>query len=171
MENALPPPIPAMQAGQATLARSPEQQQFDFWIGDWEVHDVQGKRLGHNRIAALLGGTVLQEHWDDGQGGSGTSLNAYQPAQRVWKQHWIDSTGGALDLEGGLEGASMVLKGPKEVARQGATVRWIERIAWTPLPDGRVRQLWDHSKDGGVTWSVVFDGYYRRVKNSPGSTR
>jgi len=155
--------LPALLTSQSLPPRSPEQQQFDFWLGDWEVLDGQGQRQGHNRIMPLLGGTVLQEHWDDGQGGTGTSLNAYLPAQRVWKQHWIDSKGGALDLEGGLEGASMVLKGVKE----GPKGRLIDRIIWTPLPDGRVRQLWDQSRDGGLTWKVTFDGYYSRVKAAP----
>jgi hypothetical protein len=30
------------------------------------------------------------------------------------------------------------------------------------LPDGRVRQHWETSKDGGATWTTAFDGYYRR---------
>lgn len=38
----------------------------------------------------------------------------------------------------------------------------IYRIRWTPLPDGRVRQLWASSADKGRTWSVAFDGTYRR---------
>lgn len=165
MSHALPIPLPAILAGPAVSARSPEQQQFDFWLGDWDVHDGKGQRLGHNRIEALLGGTVLQEHWDDGLGSSGTSLNAYQPARKLWTQHWVDSTGGALDLEGRLEGTSMVLKGVKE----GPKGRVIDRIIWTPLPDGRVRQLWDRSMDGGLSWSLVFDGYYTRINHSKGS--
>jgi hypothetical protein len=30
------------------------------------------------------------------------------------------------------------------------------------LDDGRVRQHWRASKDGGETWVTVFDGYYSR---------
>ena len=49
-----------------------------------------------------------------------------------------------------------------------AAIRWTrgqEGAAadqWQPLPDGRVRQLWESSKDGGETWTVAFDGYYAR---------
>jgi hypothetical protein len=39
------------------------------------------------------------------------------------------------------------------------------RITWTPLPDGRVRQLWEVSSDGGSSWAVSFDGYYERSKD------
>jgi hypothetical protein len=40
----------------------------------------------------------------------------------------------------------------------------LQRIAWTPLPDGRVRQLWEASNDGGKAWATVFDGYYSKAK-------
>ena len=36
----------------------------------------------------------------------------------------------------------------------------LQRITWTPLEGGVVRQLWETSKDGGRTWAVVFDGRY-----------
>jgi len=38
----------------------------------------------------------------------------------------------------------------------------VNRITWERLPDGRVRQLWETSKDSGATWSVAFDGYYTK---------
>ena len=79
---------------------------------------------------------------------------------RAWRQCWVDAKGGSLNLLGGLEGASMVLRGTTE----GPRGRVLERITWTPLPDGRVRQLWEQSPDGGATWTVSFDGYYTRAK-------
>ncbi|MCJ7591455.1 MAG: hypothetical protein MUO51_08890 [Woeseiaceae bacterium] len=33
---------------------------------------------------------------------------------------------------------------------------------WTPLPDGRVRQFFEQSDDGGVTWVSWFEGFYTR---------
>jgi hypothetical protein len=35
---------------------------------------------------------------------------------------------------------------------------------WTPLPDGRVRQHFKESSDGGKTWTDWFDGYYSKKK-------
>jgi len=32
------------------------------------------------------------------------------------------------------------------------------------LPDGRVRQQFHESDDGGNTWKPWFDGYYTRVR-------
>jgi hypothetical protein len=38
----------------------------------------------------------------------------------------------------------------------------LNRITWTPNPDGTVRQRWDQSTDSGATWTTVFDGLYAR---------
>jgi hypothetical protein len=134
-----------------------EQRQFDFWLGSWEVRDRTGTLLGRNRVEALLGGRVLQEHWTGSKGGAGTSLNAYLPGKKVWRQTWVDSQGSVLDLEGGRVGASMVLASPAGAAGPA------QRITWTPLPDGRVRQFWEQSSDGGLTWKAAFEGFYSRV--------
>jgi hypothetical protein len=42
--------------------------------------------------------------------------------------------------------------------------RIINKMTWTPNPDGTVRQLWEQSKDGGQAFTVLFDGLYRRRK-------
>jgi len=51
----------------------------------------------------------------------------------------------------------MVMSGSR--LSKGAAV--IDRIAWTPHPDGTVRQVWDYSRDEGKTFTIVFDGLYR----------
>ena len=39
----------------------------------------------------------------------------------------------------------------------------LNRITWTPLPAGQVRQLWETSSDG-KSWTVAFDGLYTRKR-------
>ncbi len=46
------------------------------------------------------------------------------------------------------------------VTSDGTTSRMI--MTFTPLEDGRVRQLIEQSTDGGQTYTVWFDGYYAR---------
>ena len=41
-------------------------------------------------------------------------------------------------------------------------VKLLQRMTFTKISDNRVRQLWEQSSDGGKTWSVAFDGDYRR---------
>ena len=36
-----------------------------------------------------------------------------------------------------------------------------DRITWTDNHDGTIRQLWEQTADGGMSWQVLFDGHYR----------
>jgi hypothetical protein len=137
----------------------PEVRQFDFWVGDWEVTTPDGKVAGHNRIELILDGRALQENWNGNGGFTGTSLNIYDTTAKVWRQFWIDRTGGVLQLAGGFADGKMVLEGTSPAA-DGKTT--IDRITWTPNVDGTVRQFWEQSSDNRETWTVVFDGRYRR---------
>lgn len=146
-----PPSQPACDA--------PEHRQFDFWLGRFEVRTPEDRLAGHNRIEATLGGCALTEHWTGARGSEGRSLNFYDRNDSRWHQVWIDDAGEPLYLSGGLVDGSMVLTG-ETPASDGGTLR--QRITWTPLEDGRVRQHWQASKDGGETWQTLFDGYYAR---------
>jgi hypothetical protein len=143
---------------------APEHRQFDFWIGDWTVTDSAGTTpYGTNLLTSEESGCVLHEHWRASRGGTGQSLNFYDRQRRHWEQVWVASGGNVLRLSGQLDGTSMVLEGDG-VGPNGAAIK--NRIVWTPQPDGRVRQLWSTSADGGKSWKVGFDGWYRK---KPGS--
>jgi hypothetical protein len=148
-----PAPAPARE----TDCKGPLHHQFEFWSGEWEVRTPAGDLAGTSRIEPILAGCALLENWSGSKGGNGKSLNFYDRKTKEWNQVWMDESGGALRLTGGLRGADMVLQG-----RQPGSAGAIERITWTPLPDGRVRQLWESSTDDGATWSVQFDGLYAR---------
>jgi len=151
------PPTLLAQARQGCTA--PEYRQFDFWVGEWSVTVPSGKVAGTNRIESILGGCALQEHWSGSQGGSGTSLNMWNSTDSTWRQVWIDASGSLLELSGALKGNQMVLSG-RATGPGGGTV--LNRITWTPVGEGKVRQLWESSSDDGTTWTVQFDGLYAR---------
>lgn len=148
-------PVPAAKPPGCTAA---PHRQFDFWLGEWDVTDAKGKSAGRNRIVALHDGCVLHESWSGSGGFTGTSLNAYDADRKTWHQTWVDNSGGVLLLDGRFADGRMVLAG--ESQDEGSKV--MQRITWERLPDGRVRQLWESSKDGGTTWTVAFDGYYAK---------
>ena len=137
-----------------------QDRQFDFWLGTWTVTDPSGKPQGTNEITSELRGCVLQEHWSGAQGGRGTSFNHYDAARKRWHQTWVDDSGGILQLDGGWRDGAMVLWGNRP-GRNGATIT--DRITFTPLSDGTVRQWWQVSRDGGATWTTSFDGIYRKA--------
>jgi len=165
---AAPPAAPAAPAAPSTASApgalppgcgTPEHRQFDFWVGEWDVFAPDGKRVGGSSIRLILGGCVVLENWKGGGGVEGTSFNIYDRSDRLWHQSWVDGSGSRLELAGGLRDRSMVLSG---ITAGPAGAKTTERITWTPLGGGKVRQLWEQSKDGGTTWTVAFDGTYVR---------
>jgi hypothetical protein len=135
---------------------APEYRQFDFWVGDWVVHNPKGQQVGTNRIEKVEGGCGLQENWTASNGTTGRSINAYHPALGKWAQAWVGG-GSTLLLEGGYAGDKMVLSGVS-IGPSGARMR--DRVTWSRLTGGKVRQVWEQSADEGKTWTVVFDGTY-----------
>lgn len=132
-----------------------EYADFDFWIGDWDVVTPAGQPAGNNRISRIQGGCALREEWTSATGGTGTSTNTFNTGKGAWQQFWVDASGTVLEIEGGLEGRAMVMRSDPDVSP-------LQRITWTPNPDGTVRQHWESSSDGGATWSTAFDGIYRK---------
>ena len=135
---------------------------FDFWLGQWEVYDPSGTLRGTNEIRATLGGCVLHERYTTPGGYEGESFSIYDAPRGVWHQSWVDNGGLLLRIEGGLRGGAMVLEGATR--GPGGEETW-NRISWSrsDTTGVRVRQLWEVSADGGGTWTVAFDGEYRRV--------
>lgn len=159
--------IPSSVRAQSTLdanCAAAEHRQFDFWVGSWSVTDSAGRVLGENDITRIAGGCGLREHWRGARGAEGMSLNVWQPALERWTQFWV-GTGVVLALTGGLDAdGRMVLQGE----RQTPDGPLLDRITWTPLPSGEVRQQWDVSRDSGATWTRIFEGIYRpRESNDP----
>ncbi len=137
--------------------------QFHFWVGDWEAYNPKGILAGNNRIVLMEGSCLMQENWTASQSGyTGTSYNFYNTNTGKWQQLWIDNQGGNLQLEGGWNGSAMILQSKPTKNRQGQIQ--IDRITWTPNSDGTVRQLWELSVDGEKTWTVAFDGLYKKKK-------
>jgi hypothetical protein len=137
---------------------SPAYRQFDFWVGKWEITDPDGNAAGTNIIQKGLDGCAVLESYE-ASGFVGRSLNSYDAATRQWHQHWVDHQSAVLDLYGGIQNGAMVMQGIRPTPAGDI----LDRITWTPLQPGEVRQFWQTSTDGGQTFpGVVFDGFYHR---------
>ena len=131
-----------------------EFHQFDFWAGQWDVYGPKGKQVANSLIEKVYG-CGIRENWMPKNGQDGGSLNIWLPAEKAWKQTWIDSSGSRADFTGGWNGKAMVLTG-----------KWggpLVRMTYTPNPDGSVRQAGEQSTDDGKTWAPSFDFTYRRA--------
>lgn len=148
----------ATQAAFAAPCDTAPFREFDFWIGEWQVHTPDGKLAGTNRVTGEYNGCVLHEHYTTGRGYSGESLNTYDAPRKLWHQTWVDDSGTLLLLEGQRIDGKMVLQG--QTNGDGDQVIK-HRITWTPNANGSVRQLWE-STDAKGSWSVAFDGLYTK---------
>ena len=153
-----------------TPCTGPQYREFDFWLGEWEVRSAAGQLLGHNRITKRHGGCVVFEEWENAGGTGGSSFNFYDEPTKQWHQFWVDASGtnwlssdkqgNPVTLRGGIRDGAMVMTShPDTVPSIGQT-----RVTFRPLPDGRVRQTFEGSTDGGKTWTVSFDGFYKKTK-------
>jgi hypothetical protein len=144
------PPPPACVA--------PEHRQFDFWVGRWDVYPTGTHQLvAHSLIERLYGGCAIRENWMPLRGTGGGSLNSWRPAERRWRQTWIDSGNAWVEFSGGIEGEAMVLTAPS-TGPNGVPA--LTRMIYTRGTDGSVRQLGVQSTDGGRNWQPSFDFTY-----------
>ncbi len=140
-----------------------QHSQFNFWIGDWDVLDDGGNIIGSNSIQVLQDSCILQENWISASGSTGSSYNYYNNVDSTWNQVWVDNSGGVLNLKGKFEYGEMTLK-TTDLFSPTYSRSYMDKITWTPLEDGTVRQYWERSTNGGDAWIVVFNGLYVRKK-------
>lgn len=138
----------------------PKFREFDFWIGEWDVHGPNGQVAGSNVIRSEESGCVLTERWTGAGGGTGSSINFLDKRSNEWVQVWTAEGGTQIYLRGGMTEEGMKLDGEIHYIANGTTARL--RGLWTPLEDGRVRQFFEQSNDDGKTWATWFEGFYTR---------
>ena len=133
---------------------------FDFWVGEWDVHVASGQLAGQNVITAEQRGCLLVENWTSATGGIGTSINYLDKATNEWVQVWNAAGGTQIHIRGGMTDNGMLLTGTIHYVSNDTSADF--RGLWTPLPDGRVRQFFEQSNDGGESWTPWFEGFYSR---------
>ena len=138
----------------------PRFAEFDFWLGKWGVHTADGTYAGANLVTRGERGCVLVENWTGASGGTGMSINFFDHAAGEWVQIWNSAAGAQIDIRGGLTDDGMLLIGKIHYVGKSMTADF--RGLWTQLEDGRVRQYFEQSNDGGATWASWFEGFYTR---------
>lgn len=149
----------SLQAQENCACCSMEHQQFDFWIGDWEVFNEKGEKIGENLIEPLENHCIISENWKGTNGSSGKSFNYYDEADNSWHQLWISSSGNILNLQGIASENKMVLKSALQENEKG---KFYNQITWTKNEDGSVTQLWELMDEDGKKIGNAFKGIYRK---------
>ncbi len=137
---------------------SDEAKQFNFWIGEWDVYNPQGRKDGTSSIQSFADGCGILENWTGTYGGGGKSINFFDGADKKWHQYWIGAAGGPQRYSGTYSDGAIRYVG--EPSANGPMVR----LTFFNIDANTVRQLSEASTDGGKTWKVNYDYKYVRRK-------
>lgn len=141
---------------------SDSARQFDFWIGEWNVFNPQGQKAGTSIIQQISDGCGILENWTGTLGGSGKSINFYDPSSSKWYQYWMGANGVPSRFEGTYKDGAMRYEGEA----QSATGKVRTRLTFFNLDTNTVRQLAEQSADDGKTWTTTYDFKYSRKKSA-----
>lgn len=143
----------------------PQQKQFDFWVGEWDLTWPGAKAgeiaQGTNSIKRVLDGCVVQENFNGGSAMHlrGTSVSVFDGRSGKWKQTWVDNEGGYLDFVGEFNGGQMVLQ--REATRPDGN-KALQRMVYKNITPKEFDWSWERSLDGGKTWQVLWPIHYKR---------
>ena len=148
-----------VQNNATPCANDPLHRQFDFWVGEWNVVNVQGQAAGTSSIQRVIDGCAILENWTGSNGYTGKSLNFVDPGTGKWRQTWVGSRGGKIEFTGQLEGKNMVFYS-EEKDSDGKPYR--RRLTFYNLGPDKVRQFSQRTSDNGKTWTTEYDLTYLR---------
>lgn len=140
----------------------PIHDDFDFWVGEWDVYGPQGKLAGTNSITKEEYGCLLIERWAGAGGTTGQSYNFVDLETGKWRQMWV-SAGTTIDYSGGLnDNGQMILEGTigYGAGKPGNGAKF--RGTWTPNADGTVTQYFQQFDEAKGEWTDWFTGAYKR---------
>jgi hypothetical protein len=143
--------------------------EFDFWIGEWDVHVADGTFAGSNAITSPYKGCVLIENWESAGGFVGMSINYLDHQSGEWVQIWNDHSGSQINIRGGLTDEGMLLVGTIHYIANNTTAPF--RALFTPLPDGRVRQFFEQYDEEKEVWITWFEGFYSHKASDDAATK
>ena len=141
--------------------KNPAYQVLDFWIGDWDVLDPGGQKVGTNKIEKILGGCAVVENWTEPDGHEGKSFFYFNNPTGKWKQVWVEDSGGMKEKEfvQKFDDGGIRFQGTVQI-RDGSMI--LDRTTLTPKDQNHVRQVIEISRDQGKNWKTVFDAIYVR---------
>ncbi|WP_075341045.1 hypothetical protein [Tenacibaculum agarivorans] len=142
---------------------SKEYHQFDFWVGTWNVFDVNNKLIGQNTIIQMPNACAIQENWTSANGNSlGTSYSYFDISDQKWHQLWIDNKGYVLKTEGHFKNDKMILNSEIVESKKG---KFYNRITWIQNEDQTVTQIWEYVSPDHKVIKEAFKGIYKKKKS------
>ena len=150
---------------------APGNRQMDFWLGDWSVQvrtrtapdsETWTAAVGSNHVTSVLNGCAIEERFvatggPNGASWSGRSHSTWVPAEKRWRQTWVDDSGSYLAFTGGMQGGEFVLVG--EPRPDGKVMRMV----FGEIRPDHITWRWERSVDGQKTWRPMMIIEYARI--------
>jgi len=161
----------------------PEVAQFDFWLGEWDVQNLNRPPGGErwyetgsatNRVYTVVGGCAVVEHWRGyafpGAGLiQGFSLRAWDPESGRWELVLLWPTDGVPRFGNptGTFAGDRADFHNRFATPAGDTVR--TRLSFSGITDDSFTWRDGLSRDGGHSWASSWRMHHRRrVPGAPG---
>jgi len=134
--------------------------ELDFWLGDWDARWGEAGR-GTNRLTRILGDRVIREDFSGGGADghlNGLSLSVFDTERHVWRQTWVDDSGGYLEFVGDVVDGWFSFR--RAAPEGGPTTEY--RMVFRDVRPESFRWTWERTTDGGATWEIRWDIAYTR---------
>jgi hypothetical protein len=120
---------------------SPAYRQLDFWVGTWDLSWINSDGStgrGTNIITKdEYGPCVIHEHFSAPQM-QGMSVSTFHAPTGVWRQTWVDDTGGYFALVGGP-------------VRDGSAAFELRNTRLS-TSEPHLRMVWEDVSESALTW-------------------
>ncbi|EDP72046.1 Tetratricopeptide repeat protein [Flavobacteriales bacterium ALC-1] len=133
-------------------------RKFDFWLGEWDVFS-QDQKIAESSITMTNGDCGILENWRPNGSNGGNSISYFDTSDKKWKQNWV--AGGSVSH---YEEPEDYTNGNIQLIAKGNGV-WYKMIYTFDKVEDTVRQIMESSTDKGKTWTIVFNGLYKRKIN------
>lgn len=146
------------------ISTLPAISDFDFLVGEWEVHNrrlrapLTGDDAWHETDAVATSRTLhngaisVDEMWYPEPGFAGCSFRTYDRARHEWAIYWVNSMHGTLGMPvyGSWENGVLVASGPDEY--DGTPI--LARYVWSEITPSSAVWRQEFSADAGSTWEL-----------------
>ena len=148
----------------------PERSEFDFWLGEWTIHqrfpagEEWIEQPAATSVTKILDGCALIERWsglvqypwagmEKGEPMEGFSIRYYLPEEKVWRIQWMDSRNPFLS--DGMYGTIDDGYGEFEPRNREGETQWT-RIVFERKAGDHVYWHLDLTSDGGENWRTIW---------------
>lgn len=130
-------------------------RKFDFWLGEWDVFS-QNQKIAESSITMTNGDCGILENWRPNGSNGGNSISYFDTSDKKWKQNWV--AGGSVSH---YEEPDDYEDGDMQLIAKGNDP-WYRMVYTYNKTEDTVRQTQEVSNDKGKTWTIGFDGLYKR---------